>query len=451
MVLAQEVDQDCKYGEQYLLRQSLAQLQPRLTYAPEATSADQLSDFPDSTGMPQSMMVSDARVVAAPKLTTVKASHYMQTQSYALQRVELEDVKPTTAAPATPTSSILTYPSGQHWGGVSAIPFNWDHAIQQTQPCIVPNSDLQFGVNHRLNYNHTSTAQNNIGKGFGDQMPWPSLDPNALPREMDTSISPSPKSYLSDDFDNTYSPVSMLDQSSPCGNWKAYPAAAHDAALPSPVCQPYLAQDANGNIRYSGLPRMSAHTAMASVPCTYSSRRDQVPMASFEDDQQSGSEHSRSQTSSTGDSPWFGPGYSYNTTNVPFRTRDVATYSTSASDASFSSTDEARPAQHQSTPWDVSRPSGHAESRIQDRFQIPRSAGAQAQREHNDRLLIDGKKMGETYKEIKMKMVGEKPAESTLRGRYRSLTKARKDRVRKPIWTKTDVSRQRRRYFGEAH
>jgi hypothetical protein len=71
---------------------------------------------------------------------------------------------------------------------------------------------------------------------------------------------------------------------------------------------------------------------------------------------------------------------------------------------------------------------------------MSRSAGAQAQREHNDQVLIEGKKRGETYKEIKLRMIGEKPAESTLRGRYRSLTKARKDRVRKPIWTKIDVS-----------
>jgi hypothetical protein len=37
-------------------------------------------------------------------------------------------------------------------------------------------------------------------------------------------------------------------------------------------------------------------------------------------------------------------------------------------------------------------------------------------------------------------MEGEEIAESTLRGRYRSLTKERKDRVRKPVWTKVDVS-----------
>lgn len=56
-----------------------------------------------------------------------------------------------------------------------------------------------------------------------------------------------------------------------------------------------------------------------------------------------------------------------------------------------------------------------------------------------DQILLDGKRSGLTYKEIRKRMPS-KIAESTLRGRYRSLTKARKDRVRKPVWTKNDVS-----------
>jgi hypothetical protein len=64
---------------------------------------------------------------------------------------------------------------------------------------------------------------------------------------------------------------------------------------------------------------------------------------------------------------------------------------------------------------------------------------AQAQRRADDDILLEGKRNGLTYKEIRKKMT-VKCAESTLRGRYRSLTKARKDRVRKPTWTANDVS-----------
>lgn len=87
-----------------------------------------------------------------------------------------------------------------------------------------------------------------------------------------------------------------------------------------------------------------------------------------------------------------------------------------------------------------SRNDGHAQVNYQPRFQVPRSIDAEAQRKSNDEVLVQGKRSGLTYKEIRNKMVGEKPAESTLRGRYRSLTKARKDRVRKPVWKKNDVS-----------
>jgi hypothetical protein len=45
---------------------------------------------------------------------------------------------------------------------------------------------------------------------------------------------------------------------------------------------------------------------------------------------------------------------------------------------------------------------------------------------------------GYTYKDIRKKL-GRKVAESTLRGRYRSLTKPRSARVRAPKWQEVDV------------
>jgi hypothetical protein len=71
--------------------------------------------------------------------------------------------------------------------------------------------------------------------------------------------------------------------------------------------------------------------------------------------------------------------------------------------------------------------------------QMPLTTGAQAQRADEDKILLEEKQKGLTYKEIRKKM-RTLVAESTLRGRYRSLTKERKDRVRKPVWTPKDVS-----------
>ncbi|KAK7514750.1 hypothetical protein IWZ03DRAFT_424778 [Phyllosticta citriasiana] len=53
-------------------------------------------------------------------------------------------------------------------------------------------------------------------------------------------------------------------------------------------------------------------------------------------------------------------------------------------------------------------------------------------------FLVDKKRAGWTYKMIKQQG-GFTEAESTLRGRYRALTKQRKDRVRKPVWQRRDI------------
>jgi hypothetical protein len=71
-----------------------------------------------------------------------------------------------------------------------------------------------------------------------------------------------------------------------------------------------------------------------------------------------------------------------------------------------------------------------------------RSHGAKGvQRAHGkDRQLIEWKNQGLSYKEIKVRG-GFEEAESTLRGRYRTLTKPKHLRVRKPEWSNRDVTK----------
>lgn len=59
-------------------------------------------------------------------------------------------------------------------------------------------------------------------------------------------------------------------------------------------------------------------------------------------------------------------------------------------------------------------------------------------RKTEDCFLVTSRRAGMSYKEIRQKG-GLQAAESTLRGRFRALTKARKDRVRKPVWTERDI------------
>jgi hypothetical protein len=74
-----------------------------------------------------------------------------------------------------------------------------------------------------------------------------------------------------------------------------------------------------------------------------------------------------------------------------------------------------------------------ASSRVKERVvELP-------DRMSKDDFLVRQKQMGMTYKEIR-RMGGFTEAESTLRGRYRTLTKCREARVRKPEWSEKDVS-----------
>lgn len=61
------------------------------------------------------------------------------------------------------------------------------------------------------------------------------------------------------------------------------------------------------------------------------------------------------------------------------------------------------------------------------------------QRKSKDDFLTRARRAGMSYRQIRREG-GFHEAESTLRGRYRALTKEREQRVRKPAWTKADVS-----------
>lgn len=64
------------------------------------------------------------------------------------------------------------------------------------------------------------------------------------------------------------------------------------------------------------------------------------------------------------------------------------------------------------------------------------------ERRSQDELLIECRRANMSYKEIK-EQYGFEQSISTLRGRYRNLTKQKHERVRKPSWTPTDVSKGR--------
>ncbi|KAK4098957.1 hypothetical protein N658DRAFT_542761 [Parathielavia hyrcaniae] len=82
-------------------------------------------------------------------------------------------------------------------------------------------------------------------------------------------------------------------------------------------------------------------------------------------------------------------------------------------------------------PFSSSRGGTPKPSTQQQRVELP-------DRMSKDDFLVRQKQLGMTYKEIR-RMGGFTEAESTLRGRYRTLTKCREARVRKPEWSETDL------------
>ena len=74
----------------------------------------------------------------------------------------------------------------------------------------------------------------------------------------------------------------------------------------------------------------------------------------------------------------------------------------------------------------------------QDHPSIQRPSSA-SRRRKSDQFLVDSKLAGMSYRDIRA-MGHFKEAESTLRGRFRTLTKCKEHRVRKPQWQEKDVS-----------
>jgi hypothetical protein len=69
-------------------------------------------------------------------------------------------------------------------------------------------------------------------------------------------------------------------------------------------------------------------------------------------------------------------------------------------------------------------------------------------RSEKDEFLLASKQKGMSYREIRA--AGRfTEAESTLRGRYRTLTKSKEERVRKPEWSEKDVSASYRTMWSE--
>ena len=340
----------------------------------------------------------------------------------------MDGTRPQSATSNNTSPGSLAYPRAQDWNGTGGFgsSYMWNQDGQPIEPYIMSGSASapQFHRNSELAYNDMA-AQNKTVKDFGIYGLSTSCTPskfNGLPSgvDVDASTSVSPKSYLSDDLEDTYSPGSLSDQTSPVPHWQSYPQSVQAGSYH------VFKTESPTDVEFNGLPRMDAMpAALLRTP--------------FQHGQQSSSKYSYAYDGSGADAPWYHTNYPHGPSMPTFAVHNAESYNVRPA-----SNTTASPAQgdnsiqsHQTASY----PTLPTHNQPQVRFQTSTSAAnVQAQRAYNDELLIEGKKKGLTYKDIRKKWKGIPPKESTMRGRHRSLTKARKDRVRKPVWTENDVS-----------
>lgn len=402
------------------------------------------------------------------KLTFVKQGGYapeqhMQHRDWQFHPALSQEYRQPTAPPSNDTSSTGVESQNQFWESNAAYGnANWDSFLSM-EPFAMSNSKYHSLRSHDLTYPHMA-AQDMLGKDInacGSQISWSPFGPRGVPRgmsvygsDMETSSSRSPKSYLGEILkSDSLSPSSLSDQNSSGGDWSGCSTIITPVKGPSPTftlsrlplesMSPLVSKTADkddcSNIRRS---------LGTSVPHFGASHQGNELTGSFDRAQHTGPECSHLQKNNPGTSAWCHPWCPHDDPGSSSKPRgpelDII-HGDSSSNAFSSPSRSGR--QQQLDSWFNSCSEKHSQAQFESKFQISQTADSQAQRKHNDDLLIQGKKNGLTYKEIREQMVGQKPAESTLRGRYRALTKERKDRVRKPVWTQHDVSSSKNPLF----
>jgi hypothetical protein len=305
--------------------------------------------------------------------------------------------------------------------GAANDTLSWNHGLPMESYII--QEDVQLGPNSHLSYNEgIVTGQNHVSKNGGYGFEGHSFEPfstkGSLQRhisifngsELDTNASScSPKSLFSNqsDSDHAIGPGEMAKDASTSNGWAVFepvsPSEIKESQTPYHGHLSPASFDLRQNhpVYFKGLGIMSsihqtpnsvswpAHFSAQSSGCPYFPRGS-APTSSFQQ--------------STTDSLT-----SHSTHALP----NVSYYSYGSD--------------------------SHGGASVQDHYQASTMAETQAQRKEEDLLLIEGKAQGLTYKQIREKMHVQ-VAESTLRGRYRSLLKPRQERVRKPVWKEKDVS-----------
>lgn len=341
------------------------------------------------------------------------------------------------------------YPRNQLWTEGTAFDHDFTFSGRPHMSQNIPQLNASLYGNRALAYPESaSSGFGNSGSG-GSTVSWPtpeslglsgSMRNDTFDRGIDDSL--SPKSYNSETQASEaqpFTPKSIPSTASVIGDWScgsAQPYTAIKASSPNAPNASTWGNEHGAAAQFSGLQQHGLDVGPPMAQSIGSSQGFHGLPDIYSDTSQHGPDHSYSQQSS----PAISPGFHGGSTLMPRQSNNLL--ARSAPDHGLSNREQAQASNGSSyvpTPRDGSLRS--VPRREDDRAQSnPESASDfHAQRRADDAILLEGKRNGLTYKDIRKKL-HKKCAESTLRGRYRSLTKARQERVRKPVWREKDVS-----------
>lgn len=307
----------------------------------------------------------------------------------------------------------------------------------------MPNLEHQFLQNSDLVYGGMVTEHNPFEKSrfvYGGGNPWQWTETNGLPRyaysfdgsDLDTNVSSSsPRSLFSEpsEHDQLFKTEAVVDYTSPRETWvgtEVYPSGSLQS-IPG-----HVASSNVSGLDISGSRCDGFADSFPSPNTTVDSTVSQYRLRSTPPYMPDGSTSNPSQ--------WYPSTTSMFPSILPYaqeQEKRDSSFVCGLKSASVIYPSPLRKDNGQVCP--MQRAAYAASTGTGKDTQMPAMAEAQTQRKDEDTILLEGKRDGLTYKEIRKKM-RTRVAESTLRGRYRSLTKERKNRVRKPVWTEKDVS-----------
>ncbi|KAF2132082.1 hypothetical protein P153DRAFT_354730 [Dothidotthia symphoricarpi CBS 119687] len=403
------------------LRQSFPyQLQPRFLFNCTSTANSQ----PSNTILHEHSM-------AQPLLQCqYRPESHLQAQTWRHPQAFPREYRSTAAVP--PTSQ------GQYWGP-SESAFAWNGALSM-EPLIMPESDEL--MSNDFAFEDMATSQNMASKSGieynGGQASWvpPGAsrahhgDMSLISSDLDTISSTSPRSFFSETVASELHALSPGQANgASLSSWPDFERYALLKESTPETTSRALRNDAgSSDFDFSGLPQ---HSLGIDLPITTTEAEQGHTLGlSFDHSKHFGSEQPSSYKISPGATPWYPPGYLSDLSGFSSTPQVPRITSFASQRSTFPTYSSNAQSQYRSLCNNVT---------THDGLQMPRN-DSQALRKSDDKILIEGKDvLGLTYKEIRKRM-HTNVAESTLRGRYRSLTKPKGHRVRKPVWTQNDVS-----------